>query len=59
MKNIVLPNNYSGLSPGFVRATIKIANPGQTDEQIDAALQQKLNDLMKDSGDGSCEFCSS
>lgn len=59
MQTIVLPNNYSGPSPGFVRATIKIANPDWTDAQIDAALQQKLNDLMKESGDGSCEFCSS
>jgi hypothetical protein len=59
MQTIVLPNNYSGPSPGFVRATIKIANPEWSNEQIDAELQKKLNEIMKDNGDGSCEFCSS
>ncbi len=59
MQTLVLPPNYSGPSPGFVRATIKIANPNWSNEQIDAELQKKLNEIMQDSGDGSCEFCSS
>lgn len=59
MQTIVLPHNYAGPSPGFVRATIKIANPEWSNEQIDVELQKKLNEIMQESGDGSCEFCSS
>jgi hypothetical protein len=60
MQTFNLPNNYSGPSPGFVRATIKIGHPDWTPEQIEAELQKKMNELLQTSNDdGSCEFCSS
>lgn len=59
MQTIQLPPNYAGPSPGFVRATIKIANPTWTPEQIDAELQKKMLELLQPNNDGSCEFCSS
>ena len=59
MQTVVLPNNYSGPSPGFIRATIKIAHPDWSNEQLDAELQKKIHEIINDKGDGSCEFCSS
>jgi hypothetical protein len=59
MLTITMPANYSGPSPGFVRATIKIAHPDWTNDQIDAELQRKLQELLTPAQDGSCEFCSS
>lgn len=59
MQTLVLPTNYSGPSPGFIRASIKIANPEWSNEQIDVELQKKINEVMQDNGEGSCEFCSS
>ena len=52
-------NSYSGPSPGFVRATIKIAHPDWTPEQIDAELQRKMFELQNPSSSDGCEFCSS
>lgn len=49
----------SGPSPGFIRATIKIAHPDWTPEQIESELQKKMQELQNPSSDGSCEFCSS
>lgn len=51
--------NTSGPSPGFIRATIKIAHPDWTPEQIEAELQKKLQEIQNPSQDGGCEFCSS
>ena len=42
MQTFNLPSNYAGPSPGFVRASIKIANPNWTDEQINSELQKKM-----------------
>ena len=49
----------AGPSQGFIRATIKIAHPDWTPEQIEAELQVKLFELQNPTNDGSCEFCSS
>jgi hypothetical protein len=49
----------NGPSPNFVRATIKIANPGWTPEQIEAELQRKMAELQNPNGSDDCEFCSS
>ena len=59
MITITPPANYSGPSPGFVRATIKIAHPDWTNDQIDAELQKKMSELFDPVADGNCEFCSS
>lgn len=50
--------NNSGPSPAFIRATIKIAHPDWTPQQIEAELQKKLNEIQNSSDEG-CEFCSS
>ncbi len=49
----------AGPSMGFIRASIKIAHPDWTPEQIEAELQKKLHELQNPQNDGSCEFCSS
>lgn len=59
MITIPLPSNYEGPSPGFVRATIKIANPGWSEEQLDAALAEKFQELLKGTEAEGCEWCSS
>lgn len=59
MLTIQLPSNYAGPSPGFVRATIKIANPSWTDAQIDAELNVKMQELFKGTEAEGCEWCSS
>lgn len=59
MQTYTLPSNYAGPSPGFVRASIKIAHPEWTAEQIEAEFQVKMIELLNPSSDGSCEFCSS
>lgn len=46
-------------SPGFIKATIKIAHPDWTAEQIEAAFQEKMIELQNPNTDPSCEFCSS
>lgn len=47
-------------SVGFIRATIKIAHPEWTPEQIEAELQQKIHELQNPANSGAdCEFCSS
>jgi hypothetical protein len=51
--------NYNGPSPGFVRATIKIAHPDWTAEQIESELKKKMRELQDPSGAEGCEFCSS
>jgi len=48
----------SGPSVGFVRATIKIAHPDWTPEQIEAELQVKMQELAKQNNDEDCLFCS-
>lgn len=53
------PQVSNGPSVGFVRATIKIAHPDWTPEQIEAELQVKLHELANPNTDPSCEFCSS
>jgi hypothetical protein len=50
---------YNGPSPGFVRATIKIAHPDWSAEQIESELQRKMQELQDPAGDNGCEFCSS
>ena len=50
---------HSGPSEGFVRASIKIANPTWTAEQIEAELKQKMWEIQNPSNEGGCEFCSS
>ena len=50
---------HSGPSEGFVRATIKIANPTWTPEQIEAELKKKMWEIQNPDNDGGCEFCSS
>ena len=52
-------SNTSGPSPAFVRATIKIAHPDWTPDQVESALQEKLAELQKTAASGDCEFCSS
>lgn len=49
----------NGPSPAFIRATIKIAHPDWTPEQIEAELQVKLHEMANPNTDPSCEFCSS
>jgi len=51
--------NYNGPSPGFIRATIKIAHPDWTPEQIESELQKKIAELQNPEQPGDCEFCSS
>ncbi len=51
--------NSGSPSPEFVRATIKIAHPDWTVEQIESELQKKLIELANPSNDEGCEFCSS
>ena len=46
-------------SQGFIRATIKIAHPDWSAEQIEAELKKKMAELKNQSNDGTCEFCSS
>lgn len=46
-------------SPGFIKASIKIAHPDWTAEQVDAEFQIKMIEIQKQMEDGSCEFCSS
>lgn len=48
----------NGPSVGFIRATIKIAHPDWTAEQIEAELQIKIQELAKANDDGDCLFCS-
>lgn len=48
----------NGPSIGFVRATIKIAHPDWTSEQIEAELQIEMQELAKQNGDEDCLFCS-
>jgi hypothetical protein len=43
----------------FIKAMIKIANPGWSPEQIEAEAQKKLSEALNPAGDDSCEFCSS
>lgn len=43
----------------FIKAMIKIANPGWSAEQIEAEAQKKLQEAMNPAGDDNCEFCSS
>jgi hypothetical protein len=57
--NTVNQTNTSGPSIGFVRATIKIAHPDWSPEQIESELQMKLQELQKQNDGGDCEFCSS
>lgn len=52
------PNKF-GPNPAFVKATIKIAHPDWTPEQIEAELQKKLIELQNPQTDEGCEFCSS
>jgi len=59
MQTITLPSNYSGPSLGFVRASIKIAHPEWSAEQIESELQKKMMEILNPTSDGSCEFCSS
>lgn len=59
MQTIQLPPNYAGPSPGFVRATIKIANPDWTPEQIEAELQRKMLEIIGSNTEADCLFCSS
>lgn len=49
----------NGPSEGFVRATIKIANPTWTPEQVEAELKQKMWEIQNPNNPGGCEFCSS
>jgi hypothetical protein len=49
----------SGPSEAYVRATIKIANPNWTPEQIEAELKQKMWEIQNPNNPGGCEFCSS
>ena len=51
--------NSNGPSLGFIRATIKIAHPEWTAEQIEAELQIKVKELENPNSDAGCEFCSS
>jgi hypothetical protein len=48
-----------GPSPAFIRATIKIAHPDWTAQQIEAELQKKIEELRNPQNSGDCEFCSS
>lgn len=59
MQTITLPPNYAGPSLGFVRASIKIAHPEWTAEQIESELYVKIQEILNPNNDGSCEFCSS
>ena len=52
-------NTYNGPSPGFLRATIKIAHPDWTSEQIEKELQKKMQELQNPVPGAECEFCSS
>lgn len=52
------PQVSNGPSAGFVRATIKIAHPDWTPEQIEAELQIKMQELAKANNDEDCLFCS-
>lgn len=52
-------NHASLPSVGFVRASIKIAHPDWSPEQIEAELQQKMHELQNPDNSGDCEFCSS
>jgi hypothetical protein len=51
--------NYNGPSPGFIKATIKIAHPDWSPEQIESELQKKIYELQNPEGSDGCEFCSS
>jgi hypothetical protein len=51
-------NNSGGPSPAFIKATIKIAHPEWTPEQVEAEFQKKISE-QKSEGDEGCEFCSS
>ncbi|MDP2385194.1 MAG: hypothetical protein Q8M29_02370 [Bacteroidota bacterium] len=42
----------------FIRAMIKIGNPTWTAEQIDAALQKRIEEMNNPQNDSSCEMCS-
>ena len=42
----------------FIRAMIKIANPGWTPEQIEAELQIKIAKMNDPNSDEGCEMCS-
>lgn len=46
-------------SPGFIKASIKIAHPDWTAEQIEAEFPVKMLEIQKQMEDGTCEFCSS
>lgn len=54
-------NNTQSNAPNsnFIKAMIKIANPGWSPEQIEAEAQKKLQEAMNPGGDDNCEFCSS
>lgn len=52
-------SQQNGPSPAFVRATIRIAHPDWTPEQIESELQKKMNELQGATESGDCEFCSS
>lgn len=59
--NTATNNNTQNAAPNsnFIKAMIKIANPGWSPEQIEAEAQRKLNEAMNPTGDDNCEFCSS
>ena len=48
-----------GPSLNFIKATIKIANPNWSTEQIEAEAQRKLVEMTNPSNSDDCEFCSS
>lgn len=58
-KNAMLTRDPGGPSPAFIRATIKIAHPDWTPEQIEAELQKKLTEVANPESGSECEFCSS
>jgi hypothetical protein len=42
----------------FIRATIKIANPTYTPEQLEEALQIRIKQLNDPNNDAGCDMCS-
>ena len=57
MQTNTSPN--TGPSEGFVRATIKIAHPDWSPEQIESELKKKMWEIQNPDNEGGCEFCSS
>lgn len=56
MQNQVKPP----VNSGFIKATIKIAHPDWTPEQIEAEYQKKIQEMNNpNNSDDGCEFCSS